>query len=521
MNDNQNVTFSAFFKLTLLTLTGNIIFVTTIIPSYHGQNGLILSHFLMLSLAFAYVILLYIVYTKLQNRILPGSVKSGIMSENRVICWIYGIRMAIKAGILIYILAEACRSLVLKRYGSAAVAVPILIAAVYMGRKGLKGVIRFAEAIFWFSCAAGVIILASSLRNLDFSQLQGYISFYGEGGINITVNRIMVRGGLMFLGFSLLEMLMLVYLRIADRRRGMLAGAALSSAVIGIIGSIIVTITLGMDALSSGDKSILYMVGAMELPNGTKIRPLIFACYLVIVWGMMAILPHVVCGFGVIETACGEKSRRRVKWMWALLVCATVLWLQNIPTTDELFRIVPCYLALVDVPLSLILPAVAAIGRRRMGRVMSCVILCTVSGMLTSCAYEPIENVDYMNVIVIEESDVSDMLEYTLVITGLDDDEESVAEESVYEVRAGTFAKACEAYNEEHPKLLDTSHVEYVVAESEEVLDRALAELEREFATSYVTVIIAGDIMNKSEDCITKDYLATHYTGECLATWRR
>lgn len=259
----------------------------------------------------------------------------------------------------------------------------------------------------------------------------------------------------------------------------------------------------------------------MELPNGTKIRPLIFACYLVIVWGMMAILPHVVCGFGVIDTACREKNRRAMKWMWVVLVCATVLWLQNVPTTDELYRIVPCYLALVDVPLSLILPAVAAIGRRRMGRVMSCGLLCIMSGLLASCEYEPIENVDYMNVIVIEETDAPGVLEYTLVITGLDDDEDSATEETVYEVRAGTFAEACGAYNEEHSKLLDTSHVEYVVAEDEEVLDRALAELEKEFATSYVTVIIAGDIMSKSADCITKDYLEAHYTGECLATWRR
>lgn len=521
MNGNQNVTFSAFFKLTLLTLTGTVIYVTTIIPAYYGQNGLILSHFLMLSLAFVYVILLYIVYTKLQNETPPDTGKSDCMSENRVIRWIYGIRMAIKAGILVYILAEACRALVLKRYGGAAVAFPILIAAVYMGRRGLKGLIRFAEAIFWFSCVAGVIIFVSSLKNLDFSQLSGYVSFYDENGINATVNRIMVRGGLMFLGFSLLEILMLVYLRITDRRRGMLIGPVISSTLIGVIGSIIVTITLGMNALSSGDKNILYIVGAMELPNGIKLRPLIFACYLVIVWGMMAILPHVVCGFGVIEETCGEKSRRVMKWMWILLVCATVLWLQNVPAAEELYRIIPCYLALVDVPLSLILPAVSAIGRRRLGRLLSCIVLCVMPGLLTSCAYEPIENVDYMNVIVIEEAGSSDILKYTLVITGLDDDEDSATEETVYEVRAGTFAEACEAYNEEHSKLLDTSHVEYVVAENEDVFDRALTELEKEFATSYVTVIIAGDIMSKSEDCITKDYLATHYTGECLATWRR
>ena len=55
MNDKYNVTFSAFFKMALLVLPGMITFVVTLIPSYFGRNCLILSLFLTLCMAFAYI----------------------------------------------------------------------------------------------------------------------------------------------------------------------------------------------------------------------------------------------------------------------------------------------------------------------------------------------------------------------------------------------------------------------------------------------------------------------------------
>ncbi|MCQ5137598.1 hypothetical protein NE628_15515, partial [Coprococcus eutactus] len=59
--------------------------------------------------------------------------------------------MAAKAGILTVIVAEAARGLVRRRYGGSAVAVPVLLAAVYIGRRGRRGVVRCSEAVFWFT----------------------------------------------------------------------------------------------------------------------------------------------------------------------------------------------------------------------------------------------------------------------------------------------------------------------------------------------------------------------------------
>lgn len=494
-------------------LTGAVLYAATIIPVHYGGNGLILSRFLMICIAFAYVILLYAVYTKVERQ----RDECSHMFPNVTIRWIYGIRMAVKTGILVFVLTEACRGLVLRRYGSLWIAIPLLLAAVYMGRRGFVGIIRFAEAVFWFSCAAGVIIFAASLKNLDFAELSAYVRFYDEGGVNVTINSVMTRGGLMFLGFSLLEMLIPVYLKIDSRRRGMLIGAVGLSTIIGVIGSVIVTITLGMDALSSGEKNMLYIVGAMELPNGIKIRPLILACYLLIVWGMMAILPHVARGM---EMTDSERGGTALKWLWTGLAFGTCLWFQMIPSEDELHRIIPSYLAFVDVPLSLILPAVSVMSAKKLGRVGMGAALCIVAGTASSCAYKPIEQVDYANVILLGEGDGDNDMEYTLIITGLNDDSEKSTEQRSYTVNAESFAEVCGRYNEEHARPLDTSHVEYLVAESEELVDRACAELEEEFATSYVTVVVEKNIIGKAgED--TKEYLKEHYEGVCLATWNR
>ena len=131
---------------------------------------------------------------------------------------------------------------------------------------------------------------------------------------------------------------------------------------------------------------------------------------------------------------------------------------------------------------------------------------------------------DYVNAVIIErstEEPVGGGLRYSLVITGLDDDEDSLTEEGVYQVDAGSLADACRSYNESHAKSLDTSHVEYIVAENTQVMNEAAAELEKEFATSYVTVVIEQNILEKTGDNNTNEYLKTHYEGQCLATYAR
>ena len=126
LDDKQNVTFKAFFKFSTLMLTGTMLYVTTITPTVYGRNCIIVSLFLMLSMAFAYVIILYIAYGRLSLH----EPKSAKKQKNVIIALIYEGRMAAKAGILTFIVAEAARGLVLRRYGGIAVAVPVLLAAV-------------------------------------------------------------------------------------------------------------------------------------------------------------------------------------------------------------------------------------------------------------------------------------------------------------------------------------------------------------------------------------------------------
>ena len=157
--------------MALLVLPGMMTFVATLIPSYFGRNCLILSLFLMLCMAFAYVIALYIVYMKIDER---GNSESGKV-KNRTIALIYGARTAVRMGLLLFVLAECSRQLMLKRYTVIAISIPLLLACLYMGSRGTRGMVRFAESVFWFAVAAGAVVILSSVSNLDLPELKTVI----------------------------------------------------------------------------------------------------------------------------------------------------------------------------------------------------------------------------------------------------------------------------------------------------------------------------------------------------------
>lgn len=517
MFDKYNVTFSAFFKAVLILLPASLIYVITITPAYLDRNCLILSLFLMLCLAFAYVILLYVVMSKFSERV---DIEHKTRKDT-AIGWIYGIRMAFKAGIILFILADISRRLMLKKYSDVVIAIPILLVAAYMGSRGFKGVIRFFEAVFWFSVVSGVVLLVSSLKNLDYMELLECVRIYEEGSVGDSLRMVMVKGGVLFLGFTVMEMVMMVYLGVDNRRRGMLFSAVGTSVIIGAIGSVIVIATLGMGALESGAKNILYVVGAMELPNGLKIRPLMLVCYLVLTCGISLLAPHVVCGFYAVTDLGRRRHPFWLKLLWLAVAFGVCVWLQTVPVRGTAMRLAAGYLMLVDVPLSLILPAVMVIGRKTLKKTALVLIAFALTAALPGCAYDSVESVDYANVLVIEPGMQDGTYKYTLVITGLSDDEDITAEERKYTAYAASFSDVCAMYDKEHARGLDISHVEYVVADSEQVLEENMLELGREFATSYVTVIVGGNILEKSGDNNTKDYLKNHYSGRCLATLGR
>ena len=152
-----------------------------------------------------------------------------------------------------------------------------------------------------------------------------------------------------------------------------------------------------------------------------------------------------------------------------------------------------------------------------------------MTGVLAGCVYEPVENVDYLNVIVIDEPDTGGDgqsaeqtgYHYSFVVTGLDEDEDIQTKENVYEVDAFTLEEACRSYNETHSKVLDISHTEYIVLGDVDILDNVCQELESTFATSYVNVVIEKNILEKTGNNNTKEYLKSHYEGACLATLKR
>ena len=207
-------------------------------------------------------------------------------------------------------------------------------------------------------------------------------------------------------------------------------------------------------------------------------------------------------------------------------------------SVNGLYRLIPEYLLLVDIPLSVILP-VLAVSWKKKRRVCVGLLLCICGAyMCTGCAYKSIEDVDYASVLVIDRQDeqaglndrsdigVDHRFKYSLVFPDQKEGDGKEGDgsddvEKVYSVWANSFEKVRAQYNKEHARQLDTSHVEYIVTEDEEVLSAVCNELEDEFATSYVTVVIEENIIEKSGKNNTKEYLKTHYKGQCLAALDR
>ena len=517
----QNVTFGAFFKYAMMLLPGGILYVATIVPSKFGANWSILSLFTMQSLAFVYVVLLYVVYQRVLKKDLIQRRKTG----KYVIRFIYGIRMAIKMGIVLYISAYAIRELMLKKYEIWAVAIPVLVCSVYMGSRGLIGSIRFAEVVFWFSTVLFLVVSFLTVANVDLSGLTDYMGMHREYSLGHTISRVMTRGGLLFIGYFMLEIVVIAYLRVKNRTRGMLILSVGVATLIGIVGSIIVTICLGMNALSSGSKNILYVVGAMELSESIKIRPLMLVCYLLVVLTVFTLSQITLCGFGAIDNSSAKHRTWLWKLLWMILASGVCLYMIYGLDGKDMYKLILGYLICVDIPLSLILPALFSMPKLSAWKYMSLFIFVICSLFLTSCSYVPIEDADYATVIIIERDRyaLEKSLKYTFVLNrfqgGEDLKEEYTKKDNdIFACYSDSVDEAIKRYDSTHANSLDTSHVEYIVVQDRDILAELYSDLEKRFSTSYVAVIVEPDIFEKYKGEELKEYLDTHYEGECLAT---
>ncbi|MGN0395897.1 MAG: hypothetical protein ACI4EF_11070, partial [Coprococcus sp.] len=96
------LTFKQFFKAAMLLLPAVGMYVFTMVLGKMDKNNAVLSLFLMLLYALIYVIILYVVYTKVDFEWYKKLESSGQKIKKSILYSIYEVRIAIRLVILLF-----------------------------------------------------------------------------------------------------------------------------------------------------------------------------------------------------------------------------------------------------------------------------------------------------------------------------------------------------------------------------------------------------------------------------------
>ena len=514
-----------------------------IMTDFSKNNG-VLSLFLMLILALVYVVLLHLALSGVVKLSDPAKEKTEITGvkvwnnkKKVAIASIYVIRYAIRVLFLLYFFVQGSRILMLPDYAGTVLVVPVLLALFYMAGKGLRGYIGFAEASVIGIGITLVLFIICGFWNADFSRLKEYVEFQMQASVCNTICQVLIKGSLLIVGLSMLEFVMYLYLRVEKRRRGMLVWTVSVPVVLALVASCFVTSLLGLQSKTMTSKGILNVVGAMMFPGGANARLGLLACYLLIIFGLLLLAIHIVficqfvdeiwkiiCVWRKSQASAEDMEEKRSLWIrggCVVVLFLLFLWMGRFLGERDAGRAFMSYIAAVDIPLSVLVPAFAGRKRTNPGKLakMAAEVIggVLIACMLSGCMDRSIEAVDYLRVVMISETEGG--YEYTFVTDSLEGAESAAeSEEREYPVVAESLQQARTEYDQAHDRSLDLSHVEYIVVDSEETLRQMYPELIKEFVTNYVEVICTDSLYQGEASGSIRKYIAMHYKGECLAT---
>lgn len=514
-----------------------------IMTDFSKNNG-ILSLFLMLILALVYVVLLHLALSGVVKLSDPAKEKTEITGakvwnnkKKVTIASVYVIRYVIRVLFLLYFFVQGSRILMLPDYAGTVLVVPVLLALFYMAGKGLRGYIGFAEASVIGIGITLVLFIICGFWNADFSRLKEYVEFQMQASVCNTICQVLIKGYLLIVGLSMLEFVMYLYLRVEKRRRGMLVWTVSVPVVLAIVASCFVISLLGLQGKTMTSKGILNVVGAMMFPGGANARLGLLACYLLVIFGLLLLAIHIVfvcqfvdeiwkiiCVWRKSQASAEDMEEKRSLWIRSgcvVVLFLLFLWMSRFLGERDAGRAFMIYIAAVDIPLSVLVPAF--VGRKRTNPGKLAKMAAEVIGgillvsILSGCMDRSIEAVDYLRVVMISETDRG--YEYTFVTDSLEGAESAAeSEEREYPVVAESLQRARAEYDQAHDRSLDLSHVEYIVVDSEETLRQMYPELIKEFVTNYVEVVCTDSLYQGEASGSIRKYIAAHYKGECLAT---
>lgn len=542
--------FAAAFPLT-------IYFFLIFFGKNHG-NWLIISLLSILCFAFIYVSIQHIVYKNLEKIELSEKKNNNKKVKNRIkslICWNNVTRSVIKAAFLMYILKKLLNHM----FENKSLVYPGMLAvfflAVYLAVKGKKAFHSFSSVVFpLMAICIGVVVIEIILTTeyKGENDILAMMSMSRENGLCTAIIQAIKQGYGCFFVFCIGEAIMFIGYRSRDGLKRYVRNSLIIPVISGIIVSLLVINLLGQESLANGTKTPLNIVSALILPGSRSTNLSALFMYLTVVWCIGIISSFLLFiresmdwrAEGVNDTEMtandkgdkenenvvtndSEEDRNKKKAGWVPLLLIVGLWIvleisgNNFDIKISYLFLV--YLGIIDLPMSVLIPWIAVRDRPDMRGMASsiltvfmvCVLTVCMALVFTGCGGKSVEQVDYLRVIEIDKK--GDEYALTFVSEELDDSENRLVKESVYETTGKSINSAVEKYNREHVRSLDMSHIEYIVVASEDDVDYAVSEALKAIPKNYMKLVVCSNLKEKAGDSGIREYLESHYEGRVVA----
>ena len=523
--------FAAAFPLT-------IYFFLIFFGKNHG-NWLIISLLSMLCFALIYVSIQHIVYKNLEKIELSEKKNNNKKVKNKIkslICWNNVTRSVIKAAFLMYILKKLLHHM----FENKSLVYPGMLAvfflAVYLAVKGKKAFHSFSSVVFpLMAICIGVVVIEIILTTeyKGENDILAMMSMSRENGLCTAIIQAIKQGYGCFFVFCIGEAIMFIGYRSRDGLKRYVRNSLIIPVISGIIVSLLVINLLGQKSLANGTKTPLNIVSALILPGSRSTNLSALFMYLTVVWCIGIISSFLLFiresmdwrAEGVNDTEMAANNKKKAGWVPLLLIVGLwiVLEISGNNFDIKISYLFLVYLGIIDLPMSVLIPWIAVRDRPDMRGMASsiltvfmvCVLTVCMALVFTGCGGKSVEQVDYLRVIEIDKK--GDEYALTFVSEELDDSENRLVKESVYETTGKSINSAVEKYNREHVRSLDMSHIEYIVVASEDDVDYAVSEALKAIPKNYMKLVVCSNLKEKAGDSGIREYLESHYEGRVVA----
>ena len=473
----------------------------------------------------------HIVYKNLEKLEFSEEKNNNEKAKNIIkslICWNNVTRSIIKAAFLMYILKKLLNHMFENKSLVYPGMLAVFLLAAYLTMKGKKAFHSFNSVVFpLMAICIGVVVIEIILTTeyKGENDILAMMSMSHENGLCTAIIQAIKQGYGCFFVFCIGEAIMFIGYRSRNGLKRYVRNSLIIPVISGIIVSLLVINLLGQESLANGTKTPLNIVSALILPGSRSTNLSALFMYLTVVWCIGIVSSFLLLIRESMDWRAEGVNSKKSGLVTLLLILGLwiVLEISGNNFDIKISYLFLVYLGIIDLPMSVLIPWIAVRDKPDMKGMASsiltvfmvCVLTVFMALVFTGCGGKSVEQVDYLRVIEIDKK--GDEYALTFVSEELDDSENRLVKESVYETTDKSINSAVEKYNREHVRSLDMSHIEYIVVASEEDVGYAVSEALKVIPKNYMKLVVCSDLKEKAGDAGIREYLESHYEGRVVA----